>query len=65
MFVVGGSDDYLFPTSQTKSLADTYQSEYFILPGGSHSLMMESGWEIAAKEVHDFLAEIVVSKAEN
>ena len=65
VFVVGGSDDFLFPTSQTKSLADTYQSECFILPGGSHSLMMESGWEIAAKEVHDFLTEIVVSKAEN
>jgi hypothetical protein len=46
-------------------LAETYQSECFILPGGSHSLMMERGWEIAAKKIQEFLAEIVVSKAEN
>jgi pimeloyl-ACP methyl ester carboxylesterase len=58
ILVVGGAEDYLFPISQSLSLAKTYQAKSFILPNGSHSLMMETDWEKSAEKIQEFMAEL-------
>lgn len=54
ILVVAGDEDYLFPVSQSLSLAKTYQAKSFILNQGSHSLMMETDWEKAADQILEF-----------
>ncbi len=58
ILVVGGGHDYLFSVRHTESLANSYQAESFILPQGSHTFMLESGWEEVAIKIEQFLRNL-------
>ncbi|MFM6947484.1 MAG: hypothetical protein ACKOWQ_00580, partial [Aquirufa sp.] len=58
--VFGGGQDYLFSVPHTLSLAKSYAAESFILPIGSHTFMLESGWEEVTEEIDEFLRNLSV-----
>jgi len=58
ILVVGGGQDYLFSVKHTLSLSKSYSAELFILPNGSHTFMLESGWEEVAEKINHFLQNL-------
>lgn len=60
ILVIGGGQDYLFSVPHTLSLAKSYAAESFILPIGSHTFMLESGWEEVTEEIDEFLRNLSV-----
>ena len=58
ILVIGGGQDYLFSVENTLSLAKSYSAKSFIMANGSHTLMLESGWEEVAEKMDEFLQNL-------
>jgi pimeloyl-ACP methyl ester carboxylesterase len=54
--VIGGERDVLISEKSTRKLASLLGVEPLIVPGGSHNLMLEKGWETLAARIDQFLS---------
>jgi non-heme chloroperoxidase len=55
--VIAAEHDVLIPCRQAEMAARHLDSEYRMLPGLGHAVMLESEWERAATMLHDWLLE--------
>jgi len=55
--VVAAEHDVLIPRAQVESTARYLEAEYRLLPGLGHVLMLDTGWELAARCLQDWLEE--------
>ncbi len=56
LMVIGGERDVLISEKSTRKLASLLGVEPLIVPGGSHNLMLEKGWETLAARIDQFLS---------
>jgi non-heme chloroperoxidase len=49
--VLGAEHDVLIPPAQAQSTARLLNADYLKLPGLGHAVMLDAGWESAAKEI--------------
>ena len=59
MLVMGGSEDPLISEIFVRQTADHYSSEFRIVPGADHSMMLGSEWEKSAEALKDWLSRNV------
>ena len=55
LMIIGGEKDFLVSEARTRKMAALYGVDPMIIPGGSHSLMLEEGWENIASSISVFL----------
>jgi pimeloyl-ACP methyl ester carboxylesterase len=55
--VLGAEKDALIPASQAQATAGLLGAEYRLLPALGHAIMMDVGWESAAREILGWLEE--------
>ena len=59
LLVMGGSEDPLISEIFVRQTADHYSSEFRIVPGADHSMMLGSEWEKSAEALKDWLSRNV------
>ena len=59
LLVMGGSKDPLISEIFVRQTADHYSSEFRIVPGADHSMMLGSEWEKSAEALKDWLSRNV------
>ena len=57
--VMGGSEDALISEIFVRQTADHYSSEFRIVHGADHSMMLGSEWEKSAEALKDWLSRNV------
>ena len=57
VLVIGAADDTVIPTNVVEATARAYGTQAEILPDIAHDVMLEAGWERAAKRILDWLCE--------
>ncbi len=57
MLVIGAGRDALIPAAEAQGTARLLGSEFRLLPGLGHALMLDSGWRSAAQAIADWLGE--------
>ena len=55
MLVMGGSEDQLIPESFVRQTALHYGTEYQLIPGAGHSMMLSPEWEKSAEVLEQWL----------
>ncbi len=55
--VIAAGEDVLIPRAQVESAARYLEAEYRLLPDLGHVLMLDAGWESAARCLQEWLAE--------
>jgi len=53
--VLGAEHDALIPASQAQGVAGLLNAEYRLLPDMGHAIMLDTGWERAAREISGWL----------
>ncbi len=53
--VLGAEHDVLIPAAQAEAAARLLHAEYRVLPGIGHAVMLDAGWESAAREILGWL----------
>ena len=56
--VVAGEDDRIFSVAQEEATAAAHGAEFVVVPDGSHDLMLDPDWELAAEAIADFLDRV-------
>lgn len=56
LMIIGGDRDYLISEKDTRKMAASYHVTPVMIKGGSHCLMLESGWELVAEKINEFLS---------
>jgi pimeloyl-ACP methyl ester carboxylesterase len=55
--VLGAGQDALIPVAQAQGTARLLNAEYRLLPALGHAIMLDAGWELAAREIFAWLEE--------
>jgi hypothetical protein len=55
LMVIGGESDVLISAKSTRKLAALLGVEPLMVPGGSHNIMLETGWDKLAARIDGFL----------
>ena len=53
--VLGAEHDALIPAAQAQGVGNLLNAEYRLLPGLGHAIMLDAGWESAAREILGWL----------
>jgi hypothetical protein len=56
LMVIGGERDVFISEKSTRKLASLLGVDPLVVPGGSHNLMLEQGWEALAARIDAFLS---------
>lgn len=55
MLIVAAEQDGLFTTAQQRRLAHAYDAPYVEVPGSGHDIMLDTGWQVAADAILEWL----------
>jgi len=61
VFVVAGANDRIFTVKEQRLTAERYSAELVVYENMPHNLMMESGWDRVANDIHAWLSCAVPS----